>query len=299
MKKIFIYTAILIMSAMTSCYHLSPCVEGYGIISEDIRDVDDFYSVSNTTSFDVYVSQADTFSVIVNAQANLFPVVETYTSGGTLIIKTREFTCVRNTSTVEIYVTLPEIEEFHLTGSGTIVSDKIEGDIMELTLTSSGRMIVDTVYCDVLNIRNSASGEIRSNEIDANYTEVKISGSGDVDLGALFAEEFYVTHSSSGNVRGGIYNARVTDLSLSGSGRIILEGDSEYLYTSNSASGRIDALDLFAIDVRSHSSGSGNTYVNVSGLLDVTILGSGDVVYVGSPTETKTRITGSGNLRIY
>jgi len=299
MKKIILYAVILIMSAMTSCYNLGPCVEGSGDIIDEIRDVSDFYSVSNTTSFNVYVTQADTFSVSVVAQQSLLPVIETYTSGGTLIVKTREFTCVRNTSTVEIFVTLPEIEELHLTGSGMLICEKIEGDIVELALTSSGRMMVDSVFCDELNIKHTASGDFESELVEADYSEVVLTGSGQLDFGDMYADELTVRHTASGTVRGGIHEARETDLSLTGSGRIILNGNSQNLTTSHSASGRIDALDILAGDVRSHATGSGNTYINVSGILDVTILGSGDVIYMGNPTDIISRITGSGNVRAY
>lgn len=284
---------------MTSCYHIGPCVQGSGDIIEEIRVVTDFYSVSNTTSFDVYVTQADSFSVSVVAQESLLPVIETYTSGGTMIVKTREFTCIRSASAVEIYVTLPEIEELHLTGSGMLICEKIEGDIVELTLTSSGRMIVDTVFCDELNIKHTASGEFESELIESDYSEVKFTGSGHLDFGDMYAEELSVSHTASGTIRGGISDALEIDLSLSGSGRIILYGSASNLTTFHTASGRIDALDIFAGDVRSHATGSGNTYVNVSGILDVTILGSGNVVYMGDPTEIISRVTGSGNVRAY
>ncbi|MFC2080172.1 head GIN domain-containing protein [Bacteroidota bacterium] len=298
MKRILVYTTLLVISLMTSCYHIGPCVEGFGSLVEEVRDVNDFYSVSNTTSFDVYVTQSDSFAVIVNAQENLLPIIETYKSGGTLIVKTREISCIRSTSSVKVYVSLQEIEELHLTGSGMIVCDKVEGDIVELSITSSGRMMVDSVFCEDLNIRATGSGDFESLEIDADYTEVKITGSGQIDFGNMYADDLSVLHTSSGTVRGGIYGAYETDITMTGSGRTILIGDSEDLTTSNSGSGRIDALDLLAVDVRTHSTGSGNTYVNASGMLDVTILGSGDVIYLGDP-DINSRITGSGNLRAY
>jgi hypothetical protein len=299
MKKILIYATILIMSAMTSCYYMGPCIEGTGLMKEEVREVTGFYGVSNTTSFDVYVTQSDSFSVIVNAPESLIPIIETYASGGTLIVKTREFTCVRNTAVVEVFITLPEIEELNLTGSGMIVCEKVDGDLVELTLTSSGRMIVDSVFCDDLYIKHTASGKIESELIEAQYGEVKLTGSGEIDFGDMYADELSITQTSSGTTRGGILGAREMDISLTGSGRIILYGDSHDLTTSHSASGRIDAFDVLAVDVRSHSTGSGNTYVNVSGILEVTILGSGDVVYMGNPTDIIYRIIGSGNVRSY
>ncbi len=299
MKKGIIYSAFILLAAMTSCYYMGPCVDGTGNIVEENRDVDDFYSVSNTTSFDVYVTQSDTFSVSVNAQANILPLIETYESGGTLLIKTREFTCIRSAYDVEIFVTLPEIEELNLTGSGTLVCESIVGDIVELSLTSSGRMYVDSVFCYEMYIKNTGSGTFESELIATEFAELRITGSGQLKFGDMYADQVSVQHSSSGTIRGGIIDTYETELSLTGSGNIVVYGGTDDLVTSHTASGRIDALDLFATDVRAAASGSGNTYVNVSGILDVTILGSGDVVYTGSPVSIDSRIVGCGDLRIY
>lgn len=293
------YSIILFMSVMTSCYNFGPCIEGYGVLTEDEREVIDFYGVSNTTSFDVYITQADEYSVVVKAQENILPLIETYKSGGTLIVNTKDFNCIRSTSRVEVYISMPEIEELNLTGSGMIACEKVQGDIVECAVTSSGNLFVDSIDCDELYIKNSGSGSYESDTVSASYIEIKLTGSGNIDFGESLVEESNINHTSSGTIRGGIFDAIVSDFTLTGSGNVIVYGNSEKLDTYHSASGRIDALDLESIDVRTRSSGSGNTYVNYSGSLDVTILGSGSVIYIGSSSNISSRITGSGNLRMY
>jgi hypothetical protein len=88
------------------------------------------------------------------------------------------------------------------------------------------------------------------------------------------------------------------EVRLTGSGRVILSGDAEKASYSLSSSGRIDALDMIVGDVRVHSSGSGKVYVWAVDYLDVTITGSGDVLYTGNPTIS-SKITGSGSIRRY
>jgi len=299
MRKLYVSGILIVLALMTSCLGFFPCIEGTGDAVEEIRDISDFYSVTNATSFDVYVSQADTFSVRVVASENLLPLVETYRSGGSLLVKTRELSCITGTSPVEVYVSMPEIEQLNLTASGTMNCSSVHGDEVELGLTGSGIMNIDTVVASELYMRNSASGHLNCLVTEAPYGDVRMSGSGEIDFGDLTAEELEVRHSSSGIVRGGIHGAATCDISLSGSGRVVLYGDSEEILTSHSASGRLDVLDVLATDAETHSSGSGNTYVNVSGLLDVTILGSGNVIYKGNPEEFIYRITGSGNVRPY
>jgi len=299
MKKVYVFVIIGSLLVVFSCYHMFPCIDGVGDTIEETRDVTDFYSVSNTTSMDVFVTQADSFSVRVIAQENLIPLLETYRSGSTLLVKTREFSCIRSTNDIEIHITMPEIEELNLTGSGMIQCEFLTGNQVELSVTSSGIMNVDTLLVDELKLRNSASGHMNIEYIETDFAELRMSGSGEIDFGESYLNEIDVRHSSSGTIRGGVNEALITDLTMSGSGRIILHGDSEDLTTSHSSSGRMDALDLECVDVRTHSSGSGNTYVNAEGILEVTILGSGDVIYAGTPSETIFRITGSGNVRSY
>lgn len=294
-----VYTLFGIMSIFASCYTFSPCYEGFGDVVEETRDVSGFYAISNASSFDVYVSQADTFSVLVEAQENLLPIIETNLSGGTLIIKIREFSCIKSSSVVEVFVTMPEIEELHLSGSGRIICPDLEGEEVELELNGSGRLIVDTVFCDDLYLINSGSGQFDSKSLDVLFASVKVSGSGSLDFGDLMANDIQVKLSSSGNISGAVHGIAVADVQLSGSGWIDIMGDAESLTTENSASGRLDLIDLQVINAVTRSSGSGNTYVNASGRLDVTITGSGNVFYLGTPEEFFYRITGSGEARPY
>lgn len=298
MKRIVLFTVTGIMLSLSSCINFMPCIEGRGDFYDEYRDVSNFLSVSNTTSFDVYVAQADTFSVVVNAQENLLPIIETERIGNTLIIKTRDFSCIRN-SGVEVYVSMPEIEELSVTGSGMLSCGNIEGDLVELTLTGSGRLLVDSVFCEDIQLKNTASGNLESVLIDSRYCELDLSGSGRLEFGEFYGPNFEIDQSSSGSIRGGVFEVNETDISLSGSGTIVIQGDSRFVHTSHTSSGRIDILDLHAVDVTCRATGSGPTFVTVSGVLDVSITGSGNIIYAGNPTEIYSTITGSGDLRIY
>lgn len=299
MKRILVYTTISLLIALSSCYTFSPCIEGYGDVVEETRDVSGFYAVSNSSSFDVYVTQGEEYLVRVIAQDNVLPVIETDQSGGTLIIRTREFSCIRNTSRIEVHITMPEIEELSNTGSGRLECISVATNDFELRNTGSGRAFVDTIFCDDFYLVNTGSGQIDIEEVDALFSEIKLTGSGRIDFGTMYTEDLVLRHTSSGNIDGFIIGADNGDITLTGSGRILLAGDVYDLTTTHTSSGRMDLLDLAAMNVRAHGTGSGNTYVNVSGLLDVTLTGSGSLLYVGTPSELNLRTTGSGSVRQY
>lgn len=108
-----------------------------------------------------------------------------------------------------------------------------------------------------MRLRVTGSGSINLNELIVTHVEASISGSGDI------------------NVNNGQSNT--ADYRIDGSGTI-------------------DLLNVIAKDVHTTTYGSGNTRVHATDDLDVSITGSGDVIYKGNP-HVATHITGSGNVR--
>lgn len=299
MNRIINVLVITAMTLMSSCYFHVPCIEGAGEIVQESRSADGFSSVNNETSFDVYIVQDDTFSVMVKARESLVRFIETERTGGTLYIYTRTLSCLRNAEDVEIYISMPEIDELQLSGSGLIYCEQIEGEVIEISSNGSGRIQIDSLFCTDIYLKNSGSGEIFTSLVDAAFLSAKLSSSGEIDYGEAYIGRADIKVSGSGLLMGDIFGAELTDVALSSSGKVRLFGDSRDLNTHHSGSGRIDALDLLALDVTSRSSGSGNTYINVSGVLDVSIVGSGSISYLGEPIDITSRITGSGRLSVY
>ncbi len=298
MKRVILSTFVL-MVALTGCYFDGPCVVGTGPVISQIREIEDFSSVANTGSFEVFVLLSDNFRVEVQAQENLLPVIETYVSGNKLIIKTRNGTCIGPASPVVVNVTLPFIEELELTGSGKLELDRAEGGFFECVNTGSGQVRVDSVLAGSMVIGNSGSGTIFVDESFVDEVSIVQSGSGMIEAAVLYEpSDVSIHHSSSGKIRSAVQDGLFLEGVLSGSGRIDLTGEVVEARYSLSASGRIDALELMARDVRATSSGSGKIYVYATESLEATITGSGDIIYRGDPAISY-RITGSGDVRHY
>jgi len=290
---------LTIMIASSACSYFGPCLNGSGPVSSEFRDLANFSGVSNTGSFIVYVSEADSFSVEVVAQENLLPVIETYVSGGTLIIETRNRSCYRSSSAVEIYVSLPDLDLLSLSGSGTTIADLASGPDVELANSGSGFMEVDSVFAGSCLISNSGSGQISLTGVVADEADLIQSGSGTI-AGGVFpgAADLSIRHSSSGRVFASVLNGTVVDVILSGSGKVELTGDAMLAEYSLNSSGRLDALNLEVPDVDANSKGSGDLFVWATDFLDATITASGSIYYRGNPQLTSS-ITGSGNVRPY
>lgn len=286
-------------AALSGCSYWGPCIDGAGPLLDEGRETGAFTAVTNTGSFDVYVKQGDSFSVVVRAQENLIPIIETNVVGSRLIVETQRNTCFRSSMPVEVHVTMPETDALALHGSGRIIAGMVSSTEVEIFNSGSGSMDIDSTFSELLILDNSGSGHI---EVTASYAELVDlfqSGSGAVLNGNIIGPaQVDIRHSSSGTIAAVLLDVAELDVILSGSGRIELSGYGELAeYTLNS-SGRIDAFDMEESDVVASNSGSGNIFLWASDLLNASISGSGDIVYMGDPLIT-SRITGSGKLRPY
>ncbi len=261
--------------------------------------MDNFTGVSSAGSFDVFVTQSDEFHVEVVAQESIIPIIETYVSGSTLRIETKDGTCFRSGSPVEVHVSLPELEVLKLTGSGGVMADMAESQVFECSNSGSGRLSIDTVYAESYSISNSGSGSVGVLESNTKKLEMVQSGSGRINGGTVSGtSQVDIRHSSSGLVEASIVNGIAVNAILSGSGRINLDGEASVAEYILNSSGRIDALELEVADVETTVTGSGKIFVWATEILEATVTGSGDVLYRGQPTVSFL-ITGSGDVRPY
>lgn len=299
MNKIKAALTVLTIIALTGCDFSGGCVQGYGPVTNQTRDWNNFTGVSFGESFEVRVTLADTFGVEVSAQENLHQMIEIYVSGSTLVVQTEGNSCVSSIAPIIVYVSLPVLEEIRNTGSGRISADRAEAMEFECYNSGSGLISIDSVFAASVSLGNSGSGKLYLTASYPDDIQVSQTGSGLLDAGFIFTPlEVSINHSASGKVYGTVLDGLEVDAKLSGSGLIGLGGNAESADLSLSASGKIDAIDMLVSDAVTSLSGSGKIFVYASDFLDVTITGSGDVYYRGNP-QLNTRISGSGSLRPY
>lgn len=299
-KKNLIFAIAILSSLFTACTYLGPCVSGSGPMVSEIREVTGFSGVVNTTSFDVYVSEADSFGVEIRAQGNLIPLIETFTSGSVLYVESKNTTCFRSSNPIEVHVSLPVLERVRNSGSGSLVADilssEFDGDIAN---SGSGELQVDSIYAPFVLIENSGSGRIITEYIDAAVLDIRQSGSGSISGGSFINNtDLEIRHSSSGRVSGELMMGDEVRISMSGSGSVMIEGEAGTGDFRLSSSGKVDVLDLRLKEAFAQNTGSGRIYTWVMDVLRAEITGSGDILYRGDP-EIYFQDSGSGSLIKY
>ena len=182
----------------------------------------------------LFLTQGDEHSVTISAQPNIIDEIDFRVRNRELVINNDR--CLRNYEPVEIYMTVPEIRELSISGSGSIISqNQIFISDLELNLSGSGYMDLDINgddvfarisgsgdmklqgFIDDLDYTVSGSGNLHAFDLEAQTADIRISGSGNVEV--TVNEHLDVRISGSGDVyyRG----APAIESRISGSGKVI------------------------------------------------------------------------------
>ena len=126
---------------------------------------------------------------------------------------------------------------------------------------------------------------------------ISTAGSGNISIdGILKTDVLELNVSGSGNVSGKINVGNLT-IESAGSSNIRLTGNVEKAIVRSSGSGNIQCFDLVVDDCHFSKSGSGNSQITVNHFLDVSISGSGNFTYKGTPKSISSSSAGSGKIK--
>lgn len=231
-------------------------VRGSGKIVTQTVDVKNFDSVSLEGSGDVYIEQGDTESLTVEVDDNILPLLENTVRGHELVLGMKPNRSIDPSKPIVYHLTVKDLTNINLKGSGNFFISPVRSTDMSVGLFGSGNVRIKGLDADSLSLDLFGSGNITIEEIAGKSVNVDMKGSGDIKLD-------------------GTLDAQT--ISVSGSGNY-LAGDLE----SNSANISIP--------------GSADVTVWVKDTMQVTVNGSGDVSYYGSPKIDQSG-AGSGHLK--
>lgn len=195
-------------------------IKGEGPIVEKTLDVDKFDSFALTIAADVYVEKGSTQKVVVKGQQNLIDLLNTDADGDMWKIKFTEN--VNNMKEFKIYITIPELDDVYVSGSGDVYSKgTFSGDNMEVGVSGSGNieLAIDANYAEV-KISGSGNIELAGK---AKRVDMRISGSGDIDANQFMVKDCEAKVTGSGDIN--IHATETLNASIVGSGDIYYKGN--------------------------------------------------------------------------
>jgi hypothetical protein len=248
-------------------------IKGNGNVQSQDRNVGSFTGIKNSCSADVFISKGESGAIKVVADENLLEYITTTVQNGILAIDTKG--SFWNSKKMEVYVTMNNLASLELNGSGNVsCSDALGGNNV--------------------NVRLSGSGDLKIN-LEVKNLDLAISGSGNANFSGVRGD-LKVSISGSGDVEASNLQLENCNTSTNGSGDMNLSGSAVNLSVKISGSGDINAYNLKAVNAKITCNGSGDTVINVVDNLQVSLNGSGDVTYTGSPSMVDVDARGSGEV---
>ncbi len=255
-------------------------VKGNGRMQREQRQVGRFDRIVSLGSMDVRVQQSPSAQgVVVEAEANVLPLVETMVRGGVLTIKYKSGSSFSTRRGVRITVTTPVLRSAELRGSGDLhFARGFRQPSLEVSLAGSG----DVSFADAA--------------IDGDLL-VNVKGSGDVEGQVMTGGNVRITLLGSGDVSLSLGRPQSVGASLNGSGDVNLRGETLHAVLSSAGSGDISCRQLTARRAEVTFRGSGDGELSVIERLDIRLTGSSDFVCYGKPAIGEHQVSRSASFR--
>jgi len=229
--------AILLIASNATAQNWSsgPGISGKGPKVTQTLDLATFDGLGLTIAADVMIRQGSTQSVKVEAQQNIIDNLKKEVKDG--VWKIGFDKNVRKHEPVKIWVTVKDLKDLNISGSGSILGESRFTNLADMSLSISGsgdiRLDADSKQLNVAisgsgnmnlagttegsNMKISGSGDIKAFDLSARTCEVKISGSGNSSVNV--SESLEVAIAGSGDV---YYKGRPSVRSkVSGSGEVM------------------------------------------------------------------------------
>jgi hypothetical protein len=213
-----------------------PTITGSGQTVEQVRTPGSFQKLRLDGAFDVTVQPGASSRLVIKADDNLLPLIQTELDGDTLVIKGRKGSSFRTRSPITVSIDFTQLVEIALQGSGNLKATGLQGKRFELSLAGSGNAVLNQI--DVGHFEASLAGSGNMTLAGrADKTELSIAGSGDIRADQLISRRTEVSIAGSGNAQ--VHASERLDASVAGSGDVRYAGQPAQLDRSVLGSGTV------------------------------------------------------------
>jgi len=260
MKKILVRGIILVILAATigslaGC-NVDRIVGSSNIITKDY-DFTDFKNIEVSNAFEVDIVRADSYSVSITLNDNLFENLDISRSGDTLRIRMQPFTSFIH-STLKASISLPDLSLLRLSGA-------THGTVTGFNSDNPFRLYV------------SGASSLETNDLKTKAdTTIEISGASRI----------------SGSLETG-----TGDFDISGASYIELNGSSSDVSVVVSGASRAKLSNFSLVNASLEVSSASSADIAVSGLLDVDVSGASRLTYTGNPQLGHVDVSGASTLK--
>lgn len=203
---------------------------------KETRNVSAFKGVNFGIAGNLNIKLGSTFQVVLEGESKYIADIETVVRDGKLIIRRDNFKIFDNES-VNVYITMPEINSLGVSGSGrAAIEGTVKADMLDLSVSGSGKISIPEVILTEMNCSISGSGDIYLEGGKSEKAEISISGSGSYVGDKTVTKNFEARISGSGSCSCNV--SETLETSISGSGNVYYSG-SPKMNLHSSGSGHV------------------------------------------------------------
>ena len=260
MRKAIIPSTLV--AVLTVLVLLSGCTTtGLGGLVTEEKNFTDFTHVEVEGSFEVEITQSDSFSTTISADSNFFDYVAVAKEGETLRIYLNprhtftDFTL--QAKTLKAKITMPVLHGLQLSGAskGTITGFKSPQDF---------------------NLNVSGASSLAMEDIEVDDAEFEVSGASKV----------------TGNM-----DASDTRFKVSGASKVELVGSANNMTLNASGASKVNLTDFLLENAYVNLSGAGEATLNIKGRLDSVLSDASRLYFLGNPTMGNISVTGASTIK--
>ena len=183
----------------TSCINMNfgDGKKGNGVVVKETRKItEDFTEISASEGLNVFVTQAEEFKILVEADENVMELVGTDINGGKLRIHAIENI---GKATKNVYVTLPKITVLESSSAADlIVQNEIKAEKLDLHASSAGDIELEVVASEIEADASSAANIKISGQTKILYADA--SSAGNIKALDLLAKQCKANASSGSDI---------------------------------------------------------------------------------------------------
>lgn len=173
--------------------------KGSGHIVTEKREVSEFRAIDVGGAFVVEITAQKDFSIEVEADDNLLPLIKTESDGETLRIESKSYT---TSNPVKIKISAPDIENLHLSGASKVSMVNLNNESLNIDTSGASKI--------------SCEGQTRNLTVD-------MSGASHLDGEKLSAENVSIDSSGASKATVAVQNELKAD--LSGASKVVYFGN--------------------------------------------------------------------------
>jgi hypothetical protein len=231
--KLVVLPLTLLMAA--GCVvNIQDSIKGDGKVVSQTRDVPEFSGIKVGSGIDVFLTQGDTQSVVVEADENLQEWIRTEVNGTMLHIYTDKN--IRLAKTKKVTITCKTLDKIDVSSAGDVTSlNQFNTDKLDISMSSAGDLKFD-VKANEIAITISSAGNVNLKG-ETHTLKADLSSAGDLNAFDLEAKVGDISVSSAGSAR--VFVTEEASFHSSSAGNIDYKGEPKIKEIQTSSAGSV------------------------------------------------------------